>query len=111
MFFAPVPRWEAGPLDFIPAASSVGAVPDRAFGEWSCSSPYTRLRMLARNSFVDHVRHPFVALPCAASDIHGRRIDFVPLHDGIEEPVRATVHVVFFDDGCSVGASYFSPDE
>ena len=52
---------------------------------------------------------PVVALPCPASEIEGREIDFIPIHDGIDEAVRGTIHVVSLDQGCSVAANYTAP--
>jgi hypothetical protein len=52
-----------------------------------------------RFSGVDFARHPHVKLPCPASDITGRWIDFIPIHDGIDEAVPGRAHVLFLD-GC-----------
>ena len=54
---------------------------------------------------------PTVKLPCLASDIHGKRIRFVPLRERIEQLVSGEVQVVFREDGCNVGAIYISPIE
>ena len=53
--------------------------------------------------------HPTVSLPCAASDIQGRRISFVPLRRDWDDLVQGTVSVVFRDSGFSVAASYVCP--
>jgi hypothetical protein len=53
--------------------------------------------------------HPIVSLPCAASDIQGRRINFAPVRRGWSDLVTGNFSVVFHDPGCSVAATYFCP--
>jgi hypothetical protein len=53
--------------------------------------------------------HPIVSLPCAASDIQGRRIRFAPLKRGWDDLVAGTIFVVFRDLGCGVAAAYLCP--